>query len=270
MKFFSREKLYEIVFEADTFEGRVFDLVLIITILISIITVMLESMPDVKQSYGHYLRIIEWVITILFSIEYFLRIFIVGKPFTYILSFFGIIDLLSILPTYLALMISGTQALIVIRALRLLRIFRILKISRYILEARILLNALKESRVKISVFLFSVSTLVIIIGSSMYLIEGEESGFISIPKSIYWAIVTLTTVGYGDLTPQTAVGQFFSSLVMIIGYAIIAVPTGIVTVELARSMNTSQSTQVCPTCLKEGHDKDARYCKYCGAEINSG
>ena len=265
-----KERLYEIVFEADTKAGKYFDIILVILILISIICVCLESIPSIHNSYNSILKITEWTITLLFTIEYFLRIIIIRSPVKYIKSFFGIIDLLSVLPTYIGLFIAGAHGLIVIRALRLLRIFRILKLTRYLNESRILLKALKSSRVKIGVFLFAVLTLVIIIGTVMYLIEGEKNGFTSIPKSIYWAIVTLTTVGYGDLTPQTSLGQFISGLVMILGYGIIAVPTGIVSVEISNAYKKDKiSTQVCPSCLKEGHESDALYCKYCGSKINN-
>ena len=218
--------------------------------------------------YGEIFKATEWIITILFSLEYITRIYAVDKSWKYIFSFYGIIDLISVLPTFISLIIPGTHSLIVIRALRLLRIFRILKVTRYMNAGKILVSALKASRVKISVFLFTIITVIIIIGTLMYLIEGEAGGFTSIPKSIYWAVVTLTTVGYGDITPQTAFGQFVSGLVMILGYSIIAVPTGIVTAELAGSIKRSSNNQVCPQCLKEGHDPDAAYCKYCGTRLN--
>lgn len=262
-------RLYEIIFEADTKAGKRFDLILIVAILLSIVFVMIESVPSVNQKFYHWLKIAEWVITILFTLEYALRVIVVKKPVVYIFSFFGIIDLLSIMPTFLDLFFAGAQGLMVIRALRLLRIFRILKITRYLNESRLLIQALKASRVKISVFLFSVLTMVIIIGTVMYMIEGAASGFTSIPRGIYWAIVTLTTVGYGDITPQSPFGQFVSSIVMILGYGIIAVPTGIVSVEINRAYSDQKTTsQVCPSCLKEGHDKEAVYCKHCGSRIN--
>jgi voltage-gated potassium channel len=258
-----KEKLYEIIFEADTRAGKRFDLVLIIFILVSIFLVMLDSMPSVSEKYHLHLRISEWVVTILFTLEYFLRIYIVKKPRNYIFSFYGIIDLLSILPTYISLIISGGQSLIVIRAIRLLRVFRILKLGRYTRAGRFLVMAMYRSREKIFIFMFFVLTIVVIFGTIMYLVEGEASGFTSIPTSIYWAIVTLTTVGYGDISPATGLGQFLASLIMIMGYAIIAVPTGIVTSEMMHSKITS-NTQVCSKCMHDQHDDDALFCKKCG------
>lgn len=264
-----KKKLYEIVFEADTKAGKAFDIILLILIVFSIIAVMLESVPTVKHQWRTGFVITEWIITVLFTIEYILRIWLVKKPIKYIFSFYGIIDLLSVMPTYLEIFIAGTHSLMVIRALRLLRIFRILKLSRYTSQSQIILAALKDSRRKISVFLFGVFMIVIIVGTCMYLIEGSNNGFTSIPKSIYWTIVTITTVGYGDIAPQTPLGQIVASMLMILGYAIIAVPTGIVTVELSKQKGIMQNnTQVCPNCLKEGHDDNAMYCKYCGKEIN--
>ena len=263
-----KSRLYEIIFEADTSEGKGFDISLLIVIILSIILVMLESIYSVNEEYGYYLRISEWIITVIFSLEYLLRVWVVKKPLSYIFSFYGIIDLLAILPSFLGLVITGGQSLMVIRALRLLRVFRILKISRYTSEGKSIAHALKASRAKISVFLFAVLMVVIIIGTLMYLIEGEKNGFSSIPRSIYWAIVTITTVGYGDIAPQTALGQIIASLTMILGYAIIAVPTGIVTAEFAQSKDTKSITQVCPECLKEGHDNDSEFCKYCGTKLN--
>ena len=262
-----RHKLHEVIFEADTPAGKAFDLALLVLILISIASVLLESIAGVRASYGAWLRAVEWIITGLFTVEYLLRLACVGRPIRYAVSFFGLVDLTAILPTYLSLFVGGAQSLSVIRALRLLRVFRILKLAHFVGESRVLVQALLASRRKILVFLGAVSTLVLIIGSLMYLIEGEESGFTSIPQSIYWAIVTLTTVGYGDLAPQTVLGKALASLVMIIGYAIIAVPTGIVTVEMNRARKESVSTQACPQCGAEGHDPDAVHCKYCGAKL---
>ena len=263
-----KDELYEIVFEADTRLGKVFDIVLLILILLSIIFVSLESVNSIAQKYGSILYVLEWGITIFFTIEYTLRVYIVRHKLAYILSYYGIIDLLSILPTYIGIIFSGAQGLVVIRALRLLRIFRILKLSRYIQDSTMITAALRASRTKISVFLYAVVLLVIIIGTIMYLIEGEENGFDSIPEGIYWAIVTLTTVGYGDIAPITTLGRFIASFVMILGYGIIAVPTGIVTAEFAMSSKKKVSTQVCPECLCEGHEHDAEYCKKCGAKLN--
>jgi voltage-gated potassium channel len=261
-----RQKLHEIVFEADTRAGRAFDVIVIGLILLSLLAVILESVRSFREDYGTILWSAEWIFTILFSIEYVLRIVSVRRPLRYILSFYGLVDLMAILPGYLSLFIPGTQYLLSIRILRLLRIFRILKLSEYISEGKIISSALIASRRKISVFLVSVLAIVTVVGTTMYVIEGEENGFTSIPTSIYWAIVTLTTVGYGDLSPKTPLGKTLASIVMILGYAIIAVPTGIVTAELSRKAN-QVSTQVCPECHAEGHDADASFCKYCGAKL---
>jgi len=263
-----REKLYEIIFEADTREGKAFDIVLLLIILASIILVMLESVPQISKQHGTTLHVLEWVITIIFSVEYVLRIWVVKKSWAYILSFYGIIDLLSVLPTYLSLIFVGSHSLMVIRAIRLLRVFRILKLSRFTMAGQALGKALWASREKVFVFLFFVINMVIIVGTLMYLIEGPEHGFRSIPSSIYWAIVTMTTVGYGDISPQTPTGQFLASIVMIVGYAVIAVPTGIVTSEIIRG-SRSNNTQVCPHCLFDKHDNDAQFCKKCGEKLNS-
>jgi voltage-gated potassium channel len=232
------------------------------------IVVFLGSIAVFQRQYGPTFFALEWFFTILFTIEYILRLISVRRPFAYAVSFFGMVDLLSILPTYLSVLIPGGQYLIVIRLLRLLRIFRILKLGEYLTEADQLWLALKASRRKISVFLLTVVILVVIIGSLMYVVEGESHGFTSIPTSIYWAIVTLTTVGYGDLAPQTALGKLLASLVMLLGYGILAVPTGIVTAELARGTGLRISTQSCPSCGRSGHDYDARHCKYCGHLLN--
>ena len=262
-----RYHLHEVIFEADTRVGKAFDVILLIAILVSVAAVVLESVAEIRAIYGPYLRAVEWFFTVLFTIEYILRLIAVERPGRYARSFFGVVDLLAILPSYLSFFIAGTQSFIVIRALRLLRIFRILKLAHFIGEARLLQVAIVASRRKIIVFLGTVLTLVLIIGALMYLVEGEKSGFSSIPAGMYWAIVTLTTVGYGDIAPQSDLGRFFASTVMILGYAIIAVPTGIVTVELA-SAQRKLSTQSCPHCITDGHDFDAHYCKYCGERLN--
>ncbi len=263
-----RARLHEIVFEADTRAGHVFDLTLIWLILLSVATVILESVRPVREQYGQLLYTLEWVFTALFTVEYFLRLISVRRPLRYATSFFGVVDLLAIIPTYLSLFVPGSQYLLVIRILRLLRIFRLLKLSEYVTEADVLRSALRASRRKISVFLSAVLLMVIIIGALMYVIEGEEHGFTSIPVSVYWAIVTLTTVGYGDLSPRTPFGQILASIVMIIGYGIIAVPTGIVSVELAQAVRQQGvSRQSCPSCAAEGHDLDAVCCKYCGESL---
>lgn len=261
-----RSKLHEIVFEAETTAGKAFDLTVITLILLSVLVVLLESVKSIRDSYGEMIFVAEWFFTIVFSIEYILRIISVKKPLRYALSFYGLIDLTAILPTYISLFIPGTQFLLTIRILRLLRIFRILKLTAYLTEANIITSALRASRRKISVFLLAILALVTIVGTAIYVIEGEEHGFTDIPTSIYWAIVTLTTVGYGDLSPKTPLGKALASLVMIAGYAIIAVPTGIVTVELTRSSKEA-TTQICPDCHSYGHDADAVFCKYCSAKL---
>ncbi len=260
-----RKRLHEIIFEADTPTGKLFDVVLIAAIVTSVVVVMLESVQSVRAEYGTLLVNLEWFFTILFTVEYALRLICVRQPYRYASSFFGVIDLLAILPTYLSLIFPGTRYLLVIRLFRILRVFRILKLVNYLREIDTLTRALKASRRKIAVFLFTVLTSVVILGSMMYFIEGEENGFTSIPRSIYWAIVTLTTVGYGDILPMTAAGQTLAAVIMIIGYGIIAVPTGIVTAELTRAEFTAPvSTQHCSNCSREGHSADARYCKFCG------
>lgn len=261
-----RQKVYEIIFEAETPGGRLFDVLLLVAIAFSVAAVLLESMSGIRVQYGVWLRAAEWVFTGLFTIEYLLRIWCVRKPWPYVKSFYGLVDLLAILPTYISLFVVGAQSLLVIRALRLLRIFRILKLIHFVRESRVLVQALYASRIKIAVFMGAVLTLVLILGSMMYLIEGEENGFTSIPRSIYWAVVTLTTVGYGDITPKTPIGQFFSAVVMILGYAIIAIPTGIVSVELAQATRR-QFTRNCSNCSVEGHDEDAKYCRCCGEAL---
>lgn len=262
-----RAKAHEIIFGADTPAGKAFDIALIVTILVSVVAVMLESVAPVRARYGSVLRITEWVITVVFTIEYILRLLCVGQPARYARSFFGIIDLLAILPTYISFFIPGAQALAVVRVLRILRVFRVLKLVQYVQEARVLRQALANSGRKILVFLFVVFTIVIIVGAMMYLVEGEAAGFTSIPLSVYWAVVTLTTVGYGDIAPVTALGQFLSALLMIVGYGIIAVPTGIVTTELVRGQQGEITTKACHECSLEGHDADAKHCKGCGAQL---
>ena len=262
-----KQKYYEIIFEADTPAGKLFDIFLLAFIVLSIVAVMLESIESVKADFGHLLVVIEWIITIIFTLEYIFRIWVVRKPWRYITSFYGIIDLLAILPTFIGLFISGAAGLLVIRALRLLRVFRILKVNRYTHAGIALKEALQASMTKISVFLFTVMMMVIIIGTTMYLIEGKDHGFTDIPTSIYWAIVTLTTVGYGDILPQTATGQILASFVMILGYGIIAVPTGIVTAEVLTAKK-SKSTHICPECLHEDHGKTAKFCDHCGSELH--
>lgn len=262
-----RSQLHEVIFEADTPPGKLFDVVLIWSIVLSVVVVLLDSVAEIRADYGGLLYIAEWGFTLLFTVEYVLRLLSVRKPLSYATSFFGLVDLLAILPTYVSLLVPGSQYLLTIRILRLLRIFRVFKLAAYLNEARVIIAALRASRHKISVFLFAVLVIVVIIGSMIYVVEGEQNGFVDIPTGIYWSIVTLTTVGYGDLSPQTGLGKALASIVMIAGYAIIAVPTGIVTVELAQAARDQVSTQACPSCGLEGHDRDARYCKYCSAEL---
>ncbi|MFO7853257.1 MAG: ion transporter [Bacteroidota bacterium] len=268
----TKEKIFEIIFRADTREGKAFDVVLITLIVISIITVILDSVPDINASVHDTFRAIEWIITIVFTIEYILRIIVVRDPKRYILSFYGIIDLLAILPTYISLIVSGGSSLLIIRALRLLRVFRVFKLSRYTIAGSIIGSALRASKAKIGVFLAAVTTIIIIIGTMMYLVEGSENGFTSIPRGIYWTIVTITTVGYGDIAPATGLGQFIASLTMLTGYSIIAVPTGIVSAEMNYQQRlrpkTGTSLQTCPECKATGHDKDALYCKFCGTRLH--
>ena len=262
-----REALRVVIFEADTPAGKAFDVALLAAIVVSVAAVFLESVADIRVHHGVALRNFEWAFTVLFTVEYVLRLACVGRPLRYATSFFGIVDLLAIIPTYLSIVVAGTPSLLIIRVLRLLRIFRVLKLVKFLGEANMLREALRASTRKIIVFLGTVLTLVVIVGSVMYLVEGEESGFTSIPQSVYWAIVTMTTVGYGDIAPATVVGKLLASLVMITGYGIIAVPTGIVTSELANLWKETVSTRSCPQCATEGHDMDATYCKHCGSRL---
>jgi len=261
-----QRRLHEIIFEADTPGGKAFDLALLLSILLSVEAVILESVEGIRLRHGTLLRATEWFFTILFTVEYILRLICIGRPARYAVSFFGIVDLLALIPTYLSLVIAGSQSLIVIRALRLMRVFRVLKLAHFVGEARMLRTAVHASVRKITVFLLFVLTIMLIVGSVMYLVEGEKSGFDSIPQGIYWAIVTMTTVGYGDIAPVTWTGKLLASVVMILGYGIIAVPTGIVTVELA-GVRGRVTTQSCPHCASEGHDPDARFCKLCGDDL---
>lgn len=286
-----REKLYRIIFGTDTPIGKTFDVILLVLIVISVLLVMLESVEELNQKYHSIFIVIEWILTIIFTIEYLVRIYIVRRPLRYMTSFFGIVDFLAILPSYLTLFLVGAHYFLVVRALRLLRIFRVFKLGRYLGESQVLIRALEASRAKITVFLMGVLTSVTVIGAIMYLIEGNaNSGFDSIPRSIYWAIVTITTVGYGDIAPATTLGQFLAAILMILGYGVIAVPTGIVSSELVQAQETSaeeikeeiheithvmedmilikppvaKSDMQCSNCEHSGHDVDAKFCKYCG------
>jgi len=283
-----KTKLHEIIYEADTPVGKWFDVLLLVFILLSIVLVMLESVTSIDQKYHDILYLGEWIVTILFSIEYILRIVSVKKPFKYIFSFFGVIDFLSTIPMYLTFLFGGAQALVTLRALRLLRVFRILKLARYLGASNQLKDSIIASRVKILVFLFAVMVSSIIFGTIMYLVEGEANGFTNIPKSVYWCIVTLTTVGFGDIAPQTALGQFITTIIMILGYGIIAVPTGIVSAEYVKSSNKAAkneaekqinhilpvekdvqlNSQCCMNCLAEKHQDNSKFCYKCGCKLH--
>ncbi len=277
-----RVRLHEIIFGAETPAGKTFDVLLIASIFLSVIVVMLDSVASINAVYGRLffllecfglslftgqLFLLEWFFTLLFTVEYLFRLSCIGRPWRYATSFFGIIDLLAILPSYLSLFLPGAEVFLVIRILRVLRIFRVLKLVQYIGEANLLIKAMKASMHKITVFMFVVLSLVIIFGSLIYAIEGEQNGFTSIPRSIYWAIVTMTTVGYGDISPKTGFGQTLAAVIMIIGYSIIAVPTGIVTAEITQQLKKKPNNRPCPECGASNHDDDAGYCKYCGTSI---
>ena len=269
-----RIKIHDIIFEADTPAGKWFDIILLILIIVSILVVMMETVEGIDAQYHREIITIEWILTIFFTIEYILRILAVKKPMKYVTSFYGIVDLLAVIPTYLSIFIVGSQGFIVIRALRLLRVFRILKLVRFSNASNTIRNAMLASRYKIIVFMIFVVTLITLIGSLMYLIESPTNeGFNSIPKSIYWAIVTLTTVGFGDITPQTGIGQFLASVIMILGYGIIAVPTGIVTSEFAKEQQKQTKahenyTKACINCGAENHQRGAKYCYKCGHNLD--
>ncbi len=261
-------KLQQVIYETNTTAGKAFDISLLVVIVASIITVMLDSIESLHKAHGQLFNVLEWSFTILFTIEYILRLICIKKPLLYVTSFLGIIDLLAIIPSYLSIFYVGAQSLLVFRALRLLRIFRIFKLTHFLTEMQFLGTAVKGSLKKISIFMLVVLALVIILGSIMYLIEGRKNGFDSIPESVYWAIVTITTVGYGDISPVTPLGKFVASFIMFIGYGIIAVPTGIVTTEMALAVRRKEHhTETCPACGREGHDRDANHCKYCGEKL---
>ncbi len=265
-----QQNLHEVIYGTKTPAGKTFDVALLILILASIIIVMLDSLPDLHSQYGELFYALEWIFTILFTLEYILRIICIQKPWSYVFSVLGVIDLLATIPLYLSLISVGAQSLLVLRVLRLLRVFRIFKLTHFLSEMQFLSVAIKGSLRKISIFIMAVVSLVIILGSIMYLVENGQNGFVSIPDSIYWAIVTITTVGYGDISPVTPLGKFVASVIMLMGYGIIAVPTGIVTTEMAlAARNKKERTDACPACGKEGHDEDARNCKYCGEKIET-
>ncbi len=262
-----RATLHEIIFEADTPAGKAFDVALLLMITASLVAVSLETVSSYGTEHRRTLRLMEWGFTIAFSIEYGLRLLCVRRPLAYARSFFGIVDVMAILPTYLSVLFPGTQSFLMIRGLRLLRVFRIFKLAQFLGEIDVLRTALRQSRRKITVFVITMLTVVAIMGSLMYLIEGGEAGFTSIPRGMYWAIVTMTTVGYGDISPQTPLGQILASVVMVMGYGILAVPTGIFSVELLELARRPVSTQACPSCSAEGHDADAVHCKFCGVRL---
>ncbi len=260
-----RHALYHVIFGTESRAAKLFDVVLIYLIALSVIVLMLDSIASVAERFGDWLTIAEWGFTIVFTIEYLLRIYCSPRPWAYIRSFYGLIDFISVLPTYLGLIMPGANYVLVVRLLRVLRIFRVLKLARYVMEANVLVRAMLQARRKILVFFFVVLVLSTIFGSIMYVVEGPEHGFTSVPKSIYWTVVTITTVGYGDMTPKTAMGQVVATAVMLTGYSIIAVPTGIMTAELAREIQRDRFNRACSNCSRAGHDQDARYCKYCGS-----
>lgn len=266
-----RYRLHEIIYESNTRAGKAFDVGLLIAIFTSILVVMLDSVESIHSTHATLLNRLEWFYTFLFTIEYTLRLISIRKPWRYVFSVLGLIDLIALIPSYLSLIFPGAQALLVFRALRLLRVFRIFKLAEFLTEINFLTTALRGSLRKISIFLLTVLTLTVILGSIMYLVEKRENGFSNIPESIYWAIVTITTVGYGDISPVTPMGKFVASVVMLIGYAIIAVPTGIITHDIAvAARQKKELPESCPSCGREGHDGDALFCKHCGASLFAG
>ncbi len=263
-----KQRLYDIIFEADSGPGKLFDVVLLLTILASIAVVMLDSVEEIRLQHGALLRLLEWVFTGMFTVEYLLRLFCVRRPLRYALSFFGMVDFLAILPTYLGLVLGGAQSFAVVRAFRLLRVFRVFKLVRFLGEASVLRDAMHSSLPKLVVFLVTVMSIVVVIGTAMHLIEAPTNeGFSSIPQSVYWAIVTVTTVGFGDAVPGTPIGKVLASVLMVTGFGILAVPTGIVAAEIAQHGKTGTTIRVCQECLAEGHDSDAVHCKFCGAKV---
>ncbi|OVE73384.1 ion transporter [bacterium B17] len=262
-----RVKARKIIFDADTPAGKAYDIILILTILLSVLVVMLDSVESFKVFHGTSLYVFEWIFTFLFTIDYVVRLVCVSDRIKYATSFFGVVDLLSVVPTYLCIFDPRSRFLVTIRFLRVLRVFRVLKLAAYLDEVQVLTSALRASMRKIAVFVLAVLSLVVVLGSLMYVIEGAEHGFTSIPRSIYWAIVTLTTVGYGDISPMTALGQTLAATIMILGYSIIAVPTGVVSVEISRAVKKREKQALCKNCGIAGHDEDASYCKHCGSKV---
>lgn len=266
----TKQELRKIIFEADTKAGKSFDVWLLVAILVSVLVVLLDSVPDLKLRFGTWFYSIEWVVTILFTVEYIVRLYTSPKKWKYVISFFGIVDLLSILPTYIGFFVAGSEALLIIRILRLLRVFRVLKLIPFMHESEILIESLKKSKQKILVFIYAVLLLTVLTGTLMYLVEGADNGFTSIPRSIYWSIVTLTTVGYGDIAPQTLLGQALASVIMILGYGIIAVPTGIVGAEISKAnVRDSLNSTTCDTCGDDEINVDDNYCKTCGVHLKN-
>jgi voltage-gated potassium channel len=262
-----RARWFHIIFGHDDAPGRLFDLILIVAILSSIIVTMLDTVQDLHARFAHLFYVLEWVFTVAFTLEYAMRLSVVAQPRRYAFSFFGIVDLLAVLPTYVSLVVTGSQYLLVIRAVRILRIFRVLKMTRYVGEADLLWGTLVKARRKIFIFISTILTLVLIFGALMYLVEGPENGFTSIPRAMYWAVVTMTTVGFGDITPHTTLGQILTSLIMLVGYSIIAVPTGIFAAELAAGIRDARQQTNCPACGLQGHQVDAKFCRGCGESL---
>ena len=262
-----RQRLHDIIFQHDSPAERAFDVVVIAAILLSVLVVMLDSVASISAAYGRQLYAAEWVFTGLFTVEYLLRLWTAKKPLAYARSFYGVVDLLSVLPTWLSIVFPPGRFLVALRVLRVLRVFRILKLAEYVEQGAVLAAALRASRYKITVFVCTVLTVTVVVGALMYLLEGPSSGFTSIPQSVYWAIVTLTTVGYGDVAPAGPLGKALAATLMILGYGIIAVPTGIVTLELDRASRASAPRRVCPGCGVDRHDPDATFCKYCGTQL---
>ena len=267
MRWPDKATLYTVIFGTETPAGRRFDIILIVVILLSISVLFIDSIASVRAHYGGVLYWLEWGFTVLFTLEYAVRVYCAKKRLGYVRSFYGIVDILAVLPTYLAILLPGASLLLMIRLLRVMRIFRVMKLVRYADEEQILWRSLKQSRRKITVFFSSLFILVTLFGSLLYAVEGPEYGFTSIPVSIYWAVVTITTVGFGDITPQTPLGQAIATLTMLLGYAIIAVPTGIITAHLGREIQRHRDRRRCPQCDKSGHEEDAGFCKFCGGEL---